>query len=195
LLNLLRPRKAPEPGICHKRLWPLLVGGSPGVNGESSVHIDRGQWLYRFALDSGNIAIYRARRCGQDLTPTEAWRCLAVVGICDAFIVPAGGGWQPFIELGEGRQRWALERRGSFEEAEQAARHFLASMADAIAHAAPLRGGPPDKDSPDGGILRAPLPPSPPVEDPEVEDALAQACAEREAAGWELIYSRQRALR
>ena len=44
---------------------------NPGVNGESSVQIDRGHWLYRFALDTGNIAIYRARRAGQSLTTRQ----------------------------------------------------------------------------------------------------------------------------
>lgn len=76
------------------------------MNGESSVHIDRGHWLYRFALDAGNIAIYRARRAGQSLAPAEVWRCLAVLGVSDAFVVPVQGSWQPFIELGDGRHRW-----------------------------------------------------------------------------------------
>ncbi len=75
------------------------------MNGESSVHIDRGHWLYRFALDAGNIAIYRARRAGQSLAPAEVWRCLAVLGISDVFIVAVPGSCQPFIELGDGRHR------------------------------------------------------------------------------------------
>ena len=86
------------------------------MNGESSVHIDRGHWLYRFALDAGNIAIYRARRAGQSLAPAEVWRCLAVLGVSDAFVVPVQGSWQPFIELADGRHRWALEKRPTLDE-------------------------------------------------------------------------------
>jgi hypothetical protein len=158
------------------------------------VHIDRGRWLYRFALDDDSITIYRARRNGQSLASAEAWRCLAVLGVADAFVVPVPDGWQPFIELGEGRQRWALERRGSREEAEAATRHFLASLADSIAHASHSRGALGDND-PEERILRAAQPGDPPAEAPVVEALLAQACATRASVGWELVYSRQRAAR
>ena len=109
------------------------------MNGESSVHIDRGRWLYRFALNTDNIAIYRARRAGQDLAPVEVWRSLAQLGISDAFIVPVAGGWQPFIELTESRQRWALAKRASMAEAEGSTRHFLGTLADAMCHASQPR--------------------------------------------------------
>jgi hypothetical protein len=164
------------------------------VNGESSVHIDRGYWLYRFALDTDSIAIYRSRRTGQDLATADCWRCLAVLGISDAFIVPVPGGWQPFIELGEGLQRWALEKRAYAEEAENTARHFLASMADAIAEASRSRGLLGDNE-PEDKVLRAPLPPPAPSEEAVVEQAWADARSSREASGWELLYSRQRAVR
>ena len=164
------------------------------MNGESSVHIDRGRWLYRFALDTDNIAIYRSRRAGQTLASADAWRCLAVLGVSDAFIVPVGGQWQPFVELGEGRQRWALEKRASMDEAEAATRHFLGTLADAVAQAAQARG-PLDEKDPAAKALRAPEPPSAPAEEEAVAAVLAQAISAREASGWELIYSRQRASR
>lgn len=164
------------------------------MNGESSVHIDRGRWLYRFALDTDNISIYRSRRAGQSLVPAEVWRCLAVLGVTDAFIVPVPGGWQPFVELGERAHRWALEKRGSVGEAEAAARHFLGTLADAVAHAAQARGALEDSD-PAAKALRAPEPPPLPAEEASVAAVLAQAQAAREASGWELIYSRQRAPR
>jgi hypothetical protein len=164
------------------------------VNGESSVHIDRGQWLYRFALDAGNIAIYRARRAGQSLAPAEVWRCVAVLGVSDAFIVPVQGSWQPFIELAEGRQRWALEKRATLEEAQVAARHFLGSLADAVSNAAQAQGPLGEKD-PEIKTLRAPAPPPAPGQDALTDAVLAKARSTREASGWELIYSRQRILR
>jgi hypothetical protein len=163
------------------------------VNGESSVHIDRGRWLYRFALNTDNIAIYRAKRAGQDLAPVEVWRSLAQLGISDAFIVPVGGGWQPFIELTESRQRWALAKRGSMAEAEVATRHFLGSLADAMCHASqPRVTG--DKET-DVLPVRVPEPAAPPAEDEPVELVLSHARSAREASGWELIYSRQRLFR
>jgi hypothetical protein len=164
------------------------------LNGESSVHIDRGQWLYRFALDAGNIAIYRARRAGQSLAPAEVWRCVAVLGVSDAFIVPVQGSWQPFIELAEGRQRWALERRASLEEAQAATRHFLGTLADAVSNAAQAQGTLGEKD-PEVKALRAPVPPPEPGEGPVTDAVLAKARSTRESSGWELIYSRQRVLR
>jgi hypothetical protein len=164
------------------------------MNGESSVQIDRGQWLYRFALDTGSIAIFRAKRAAQDLVPTEVWRSLAILGISDAFIVPVGGEWQPFIELTEGRQRWALAARPSLEDAQSAARHFLGTLADALCHASQVRGVPGEKDS-DPAPLRVPDPPLAPAEDTTAEVVLSHARSARESAGWELIYSRQRLLR
>jgi hypothetical protein len=164
------------------------------MNGESSVQIDRGKWLYRFVLESGNIAIYRSRRSGQALASPDTWRCLAVLGVTDCFIVPAPGGWQPFVELAEGRQRWALETRASIGDAEAAARHLLTSLAESVALAAQLRGGLSEKEAEAKG-LRAPTPTSAPGEDPAVTEAVNRVAAAREAGGWELIYSRQRALR
>jgi hypothetical protein len=163
------------------------------VNGESSVHIDRGRWLYRFALNTDNIAIYRARRAGQDLAPVEVWRSLAQLGISDAFIVPVGGAWQPFIELTESRQRWALARRDTMEEAEAATRHFLGSLADAVCHASQLQALN-EKDA-DTLPMKVPEPPAPPAEDGTVELVLSHARSARESSGWELIYSRQRLFR
>jgi hypothetical protein len=164
------------------------------VNGESSVHIDRGRWLYRFTLDSGSIAIYRARRAGQDLASVEVWRALAVLGISDAFIAPVNGGWQPFIELTESRQRWALASRATMAEAEVATRHFLGSLADALCHASQSHFSPGDKET-EAVPLRVPDPPAPPAEDGALELVLSHARSAREASGWELIYSRQRVFR
>jgi hypothetical protein len=164
------------------------------VNGESSVHIDRGRWLYRFALNSNNIAIYRARRAGQDLAPLEVWRSLAQLGISDAFIVPVAGGWQPFVELTESRQRWTLAKRDTMAEAEAATRHFLGTLADAVCHASQLHAASNEKE-PDVLPMRVPEPPAPPAEDGTVELVLSHARSAREASGWELVYSRQRLLR
>jgi hypothetical protein len=164
------------------------------LNGESSVHIDRGRWLYRFALNTDSIAIYRARRAGQDLAPVEVWRALALLGISDAFIVPVAGGWQPFIELTESRQRWALATRASMVEAEEATRHFLGTLADAMCHASQPRVAAVEKEA-DVVPLRVPEPPALPAEDGTVELVLSHARSAREASGWELIYSRQRVFR
>jgi hypothetical protein len=163
------------------------------VNGESSVKIDRGRWLYRFVLDADNMAIYRSRRSGQDLVPPEAWRLLAMIGVSDAFVLPVRGGWQPAVELADNRQRWALERRATAEEAQASASHFLATLADAVAKASIPRG--PTERVSEPATLRAPEPPPPPPEDPGFEALYAQACATRDAAGWELVYSCQRAPR
>ncbi len=163
------------------------------MNGENSVQVDRGLWLYRFALDAGKIAIYRSRRAGQDLVQPDVWRWLATVGVSDAFILPVEGEWQPFIELGEGSQRWSLGRRPTQAQAEEAARHFLESLADALAHAAPVHTA-----HKEGGEVRAqqpPLPTTPPSEAPAAEELYGRAVAAREATGWQLVYSRQRALR
>lgn len=163
------------------------------MNGESSVHIDRGRWLYRFTLDSGSIAIYRARRAGQDLASVDVWRALAVLGISDAFIVPVNGGWQPFIELTESRQRWALARRATMAEAEESTRHFLGSLADALCHASQSHFSA-DKET-EAVPLRVSSPSAPPTEDGSLELVLSHARSAREASGWELIYSRQRVFR
>jgi hypothetical protein len=164
------------------------------LNGQSSVHIDRGQWLYRFVLDTECIAIYRSSRAGQEIAPPEIWRAVAVLGVTDVFVFPTAGGWQAFIELAEGRQRWALERRASLGEAEDAARHLLATLADAVAHAVQSHG-PLGEALPSDHATRVPPPPLAPAEDAEVEALLAEAVQVRAAAGWELIYSRQRATR
>jgi hypothetical protein len=170
------------------------LGGITRVNGEGSVQIDRGRWLYRLTLDTGNIAIYRIERAGQALVPTEVWRCLATLGISDAFIVPVEGGWQPFIELADARERWALERRSSSEEAEAVACHFLGTLADAVAHAAQGRFSLGDAEH-DSTALSAPGASPAASIDQAVATALAEAQALRESSGWELVYSRQRAAR
>jgi len=164
------------------------------LNGESSVHIDRGRWLYRFALNTDSILIYRARRAGQDLAPVEVWRSLALLGISDAFIVPVAGGWQPFIELTESRQRWALAKRASMAEAEESTRHFLGTLAEAMCHASQPRVAAGEKEV-EVVPLRVPEPPGPPSEEGTVELVLSHARSAREASGWELIYSRQRVFR
>jgi hypothetical protein len=119
---------------------------------------------------------------------------VAVLGVSDAFIVPVQGSWQPFIELAEGRQRWALERRASLEEAQAATRHFLGTLADAVSNAAQAQGTLGEKD-PEVKALRAPVPPPEPGEGPVTDAVLAKARSTRESSGWELIYSRQRVLR
>jgi hypothetical protein len=169
-------------------------GGMAQVNGEGSVQIDRGRWLYRLTLDAGNIAIYRTERAGQALAPAEVWRRLATLGVSDAFIVPVEGGWQPFIELGDARERWALERRNSIEEAEAISRHFLGTLADAVTHAAQGRFSLGDVEH-DATVPSAPGPSPAPAPDPALATVLAEACAARDSSGWELVYSRQRAAR
>jgi hypothetical protein len=169
-------------------------GGMTRVNGEGSVQIDRGRWLYRFTLETDNVAIYRTERAGQSLVPAEVWRCLATLGVSDAFVVPVQGVWQPFVELADARERWALERRASIEEAEAACRHFLGTLADALKHVAQgtLSMGDQERDA---KALGVPGPMTAPPEDPAVTAVLAEAQAARESSGWELVYSRQRALR
>ena len=117
-----------------------------------------------------------------------------MLGVSDAFIVPVQGSWQPFIELGDGRQRWALEKRASLEEAQVAARHFLGTLADAVSNAAQSQGPLGEKD-PEAKALRAPVPPAGPGRGHPTDAVLAKARSTREASGWELIYSRQRLLR
>lgn len=112
----------------------------------------------------------------------------------DAFIVPVEGGWQPFIELTESRQRWALAKRASMAEAETTTRHFLGSLADALCHAGQSRLSPVEKDV-EVMPMRVPDPTAPPAEDGNLELVLSHARSAREASGWELIYSRQRVFR
>ena len=109
-----------------------------------------------------------------------------MLGVSDAFIVPIGGAWQPFIELSEGRERWALERRATMEEAQAAARHFLGTLADAVSHAAQAQGPLTEKD-PEFKALHAPAPPTAPGEEEAAEAVLTKARRAREASGWELI--------
>lgn len=160
------------------------------MNGESSVQIDRGRWLYRFALGADNIAIYRCRRSGQDLASVETWRRLAHLGVSDAFLLRVGDGWQPVVELDEGRQSWALETRPTAAEAGLAVRHLLASLADAFASAAPLHSDRASGRRHDRGLE---VVAEQPVEPPAVSAALEAARAVRDSAGWELVYGRQRA--
>lgn len=162
------------------------------MNGQESVYIDRGRWLYRFSLDSGTIAISRSRRSGQYLASPEVWRCVAEIGVSDVMVVPVSGGWQAFVELGEGRHQWALAQRPTLEEAERVARHVLATLADSIASCPRLQAAEPSAET---GSFHLPGLPVSPVEDEAVETALAQARAQREAEGWELVYNRPRAHR
>lgn len=163
------------------------------MNGQEPIFVDRGQWLYQFELDAENITIARTARCGQYLASPELWRCIAQVGVTDAFVVPSGDGWQPFIELGEGRQRWALAQRPTLAEAEETATHFLAVLADAVAHFARLQASAEAGGSAPGAGLPKPGPF--PSESPAIEQALADAREERQAEGWELVYNRPRASR
>lgn len=186
------------------------------MNGEGQVHIDRGQWRYRFSLDTDSIAIYRSQRTGQGLVPPEAWRSLAALGVSDAFVVAVPGGWQPFVEVDDGRQRWVLQRRPTYAEAQATTSHFLASLADAVAHipsqlAVDKSGDksgekfvekPGEKHGEKPGDMESEMraaealgPVAVPAEEQAAEAAFAQACKERESAGWELIYSRQRSPR
>ncbi len=163
------------------------------MNGESAVHVDRGQWLYRFVLDSSNVAIYRGRRLGQALASAQVWRCVAPLGVSDVLVVEVPGGWQPFVELDDGRQHWVLARRATLEEANKAAEHFLATLANAAASAAQFwasaannEGGPSDPPAAMGAEAPAL------DEDAVVAGRLARAKREREAKGWELLYRRDR---
>lgn len=159
------------------------------MNGQGSLYVDRGQWLYRFTLDSGSIAISRARRAGQYLVVPDVWRRVAELGVTDALIVSVNGSWQVFLELAEGRHRWALAPRGTLEEAEECARYVLMTLADSIA-------GNPRFQGPEGtpaSMAKLPGLPGTPTEGQDVEEALAQARSQREADGWELVYNRPRA--
>lgn len=153
------------------------------MNGEGSVPVDRGHWLYRFDIDVETLAMYRCRRAGQQLVDPEVWRSLAALAISDAFLLQVPGGWQPFIELADGREVWALAVRESPEECEQAARHFLETLSAAQAQGA--QEGEASLPGPWPSLER-------PAEAPAVEAALAAARQHRDKAGWELVFSRQR---
>ncbi len=156
------------------------------MNGEGSVPVDRGHWLYRFDIDVEALAMYRCRRAGQQLVEPEVWRRLAALAVSDVFILQVPGGWQPFVELADGRGHWALAARPSRQECELAARYFLETLAAAQSP------GPQDGEA----GLPAPWPSlQRPTEAPPVESALAEARNRRERAGWELVFSRQREYR
>lgn len=163
------------------------------MNGEGAVNVDRGQWLYRLVLDCDNLTIYRGRRSGQALACAEVWRLVALLGVSDVFVLPVPGGWQPFVELEEGRQYWALAMRASSEEARGAAEHFLTTLGGAAASAAQLWVS---SESNDGGVdgSSTALGPAAPAPDDggAVAESLAGAKREREAKGWELVYRRDR---
>lgn len=164
------------------------------MNGQESVYIDRGRWLYRFTLDAGSISISRSQRAGQYLAAPDVWRCVTEVGVTDVLIVPVAGGWQPFVELAEGRHRWALAQRATLAEAEQTAAHLLGVLADSISRNPKFQSA---NDAPanDAAAIRLPDVPAEPAESEAVEAALAHARAEREAWGWEMVYNRHRAPR
>lgn len=174
------------------------------MNGQESVFIDRGRWLYRFNLDAGNIVISRSRRGGQYLAAPEVWRCISELGVTDAFIVTVDGVWLPFVEVGEGRHRWALAARPTLAEAEDTVRHFLATLADAMTASARFQAGEAKASTGSNGLvtvgadrqrLRTPVVPVAQAETADVEKALAQARARRDNGGWELIYNKPRAHR
>lgn len=164
------------------------------MNGQESVYIDRGRWLYRFNLDAGAISISRSERAGQHLAAPDVWRCVAELGVSDVFVVAVPGGWQPFVELAEGRHRWALARRATLPDAEQTASHFLGLLADSIAHNAKFQSAL-SRGPDDAAAIRLPSVPREPLENDMVEVALAHARAERDAVGWETVYNRRRVAR
>ena len=143
-------------------------------------------------LDAGNIAIYRQSGPAKRLCPLKFGAALATLGVSDAFIVPVEGEWQPFIELTEGRQRWALAKRPSLEVAQTATRHFLQTLADGVCHTSQVRGVPGDKDA-DPIPLRVPRAAGTAGGGLHCRGGpFARALSTRESSGWELIYSRQR---
>jgi len=156
------------------------------MNGEGSVPVDRGQWLYRFDIDVETLAMYRCKRAGQELADPEVWRRLATLAVSDVFVLEVPGGWQPFVEVADGRDHWALAVRPSREECEQSARHFLETLA-----ALQPQGG---QDAPAGAPARWPTLQRP-AETPTVEAALAEAHNRRAGGGWEVVFSRQREYR
>lgn len=164
------------------------------MNGQDSVYIDRGRWLYRFTLDAGAITISRAERSGQYLVAADVWRCVAEVGVSDVLIVPVPGGWQPFVELADGNQRWALAQRPTLEEAERTAAYVLATLAESIYHNSKFRTAR-EALAQDAAAIRLEGLPLEPAENEVVDEALSRAVEERDAKGWETVYNRQRALR
>jgi hypothetical protein len=163
------------------------------LNGENAVQVDRGRWLYRFVLDSNNVTMYRGLRSGQGLASPEVWRCVALLGVSDVLVVEVTGGWQPFVEIDDGRHHWALAPRASLEDAKTAAQHFLATLANAVAGAAQFWAAAAHDEGTLGTMLAAVGDHVPaPEEGPEVAEGLAWAKREREAKGWELVYRRDR---
>ena len=138
---------------------------------------------------------YRARRAGQDLASAEVWRSLALLGVSDAFIVPVEAGWQPFVELTEGRQRWALAKAGFDGRSRVGYPAFPGDIGRCLCHAGQSRLSAGEKEA-EAMPMRVPEPPAPPAEDGNRRGRpLAHARSARQASGWELIYSRQRASR
>ena len=70
----------------------------------------------------------------------------------------------------------------------------MGTLADAVTHAAQGKFSLGDAEH-DATVLSAPGPSAAPAVDPTVAAVLAEAQAARESIGWELVYSRQRALR
>lgn len=163
------------------------------MNGEGAVHVDRGRWLYRFVLDSNNVAIYRGHRLGQGLASPEVWRQVASLGVSDVLVVEVSGGWQPFVEVDDGRQHWALARRESADGARRAAEHFLRTLASAVASAAQFWASAATNEFTLGtsfdGFTAGALAHE---EDASIAECLVKAKQERDAKGWELVYRRER---
>jgi hypothetical protein len=164
------------------------------MNGQEPLFVDRGRWIYRLNLDSSTISVSRAERAGQYLAEPEVWRVVADLGLSDVLIVAVPGGWQAFVEVANGRRRWALAVRATAEEAEQDASHLLASLADAVLSSPRGSALPPGaaEASPPTVLPRVP---EAVAESAAVASALARAVAERDAAGWVTIYNRQRSSR
>ena len=160
---------------------------SPNRPGAVAVPLNAGR---RATLPYTGLSVPAKRLC-----PLRFGDALATLGVSDAFVVPVEGGWQPFIELSDARERWALERRNSIEEAEAVSRHFLGTLADAVTHAAQGTFSLGDVEH-DATVLECPRAfrrPRPLTQ--RLPAVLAEAQAARESSGWELVYSRQRALR
>jgi hypothetical protein len=97
------------------------------------------------------------------------------------FIVETGGGWQPVIELADGTDHWCLGWRARQSEAEDEARHFLATLGAAVARSL--------RDEPDGDGVRT-VPAAPRAEG--WEQLIAAERGRRDARGWELVFERER---
>ena len=164
------------------------------MNGQEPLFVDRGRWIYRLNLDSSTIAVSRAERAGQYLASPDVWRVVADLGVSDVLVVAVPGGWQAFVELADGRRRWALALRLSVEEAEQDASYVLATLAEAVLASPRAQAVP--SGTPEGNAQPAlPGVPEAVSESPAVVAALAKAVAERDAAGWVTVYNRQRSSR